>query len=146
MGEFKTALNFVLEPKMKYSKTVHITEDLVKQFALLTSDLNPIHLDPTYAATTKFGHCIAHGMLIGSFISPALVEEFGSGTIYVTQVLHFIYPVYVGNHIRIELDYPPKINYGRRSQEIDIKIYSYHQSDLQESLAVNGIATIISGN
>jgi 3-hydroxybutyryl-CoA dehydratase len=41
-----------------------VTEDYVRQFADLTWDRHPLHLDPDYAANTRFGGQIAHGALM----------------------------------------------------------------------------------
>ena len=40
-----------------------VTDKLVKQFAELSGDHNPLHLDDEYARGTRFGRRIAHGML-----------------------------------------------------------------------------------
>lgn len=85
-----------------YTKQVVIDDAKVRAFAALTGDYNPIHLDDEYASKTKFGRRIAHGLLTTAFISPALVEVFGEGTIYAGQTLKFIKPVYVGDIVDIE--------------------------------------------
>lgn len=41
-----------------------VTEDYVRDFADLTGDRHPLHLDPDYAAHTRFGRRIAHGALM----------------------------------------------------------------------------------
>lgn len=70
----------------------------VAAFANLTDDRNPIHLDEQFAATTRFGGCIAHGMLVGSLISAVLATKLpGPGTIYMQQSLQFRAPVRVGS-------------------------------------------------
>lgn len=40
-----------------------VTHADVLEFAELTGDRNPIHLDPDFARTTPFRRCIAHGLL-----------------------------------------------------------------------------------
>ena len=44
-----------------FTKTV--TEDDIVNFAGLTGDTNPLHLDHSYAEKTRFKERIAHGML-----------------------------------------------------------------------------------
>jgi 3-hydroxybutyryl-CoA dehydratase len=76
------------------SKT--ITDEDVRAFAELTGDRNPIHLDESYAATTRFGRRIAHGMLGASLISTVLASELpGPGSVYLSQTLRFTAPVYL---------------------------------------------------
>lgn len=41
-----------------------VTEDYVRNFADLTWDRHPLHLDPDYAQQTRFGRQIAHGALM----------------------------------------------------------------------------------
>ena len=71
-------------------------------FAWATGDVNPIHMDEAYASTTRFKRRIAHGMLVGSYISALLGTEFpGPGTIYMSQHMRFMLPVYVGDTIKV---------------------------------------------
>src|SRR5947207_14142491 len=80
------------------SKT--ITGEDIEAFARLTGDTNPVHLDEAYAATTRFGKRIAHGMLTASLISALLANDLpGPGTVYLNQTLTFKAPVYIGNKI-----------------------------------------------
>lgn len=46
-----------------------ITESMIKDFAKISEDYNPIHMDKEYAKTTKFKKRICHSMLLGAFIS-----------------------------------------------------------------------------
>jgi 3-hydroxybutyryl-CoA dehydratase len=72
----------------------------VDAFARLTGDNNPVHLDEAYASTTRFGRRIAHGMLAVSYISAVLGTTFpGPGTIYLSQNVSFLAPVYLGDTI-----------------------------------------------
>ena len=76
------------------------TDEDVRAFAELTGDHNPVHLDDEYAATTRFGRRIAHGMLAASLISAALANELpGRGTVYLSQTLKFTAPVFPGDTV-----------------------------------------------
>lgn len=84
----------------KTTRTQTITDEMVRAFAALTGDTNPIHLDEEFAATTRFGRRIAHGMLAASMISAALANDLpGPGTVYLSQSLQFKAPVYLGDTI-----------------------------------------------
>ena len=82
---------------------VDITDKLVADFAQVSGDFNPIHMDENYAKKTRFGRRIAHGMLSGALISRALAMNLESGGIYLSQTLKFLSPIYIGDHIKIEL-------------------------------------------
>jgi acyl dehydratase len=50
-----------LTPGDRTSRTKTISDNVIRAFAELTGDTNPVHLDDTYAAGTRFGRRIAHG-------------------------------------------------------------------------------------
>ncbi|HVU12951.1 MAG TPA: MaoC family dehydratase [Phototrophicaceae bacterium] len=82
------------------SRTKTITDEDVRLFAQASGDTNPVHLDDAYAAGTRFGRRIAHGMLTGSLISAILGNDLpGYGTIYLGQEFKFKAPVYIGDTI-----------------------------------------------
>ncbi|MCA1558314.1 MAG: MaoC family dehydratase, partial [Acidobacteria bacterium] len=63
-------------------------------------DNNPVHLDDEFAKTTRFGRRIAHGMLSAGLISAVLANKLpGTGTVYLSQSLTFVAPVYPGDTI-----------------------------------------------
>ena len=77
-----------------------IADEDVRAFAELTGDRNPVHLDEEYAAQTRFGRRIAHGMLGASLISAVLANELpGRGTVYLSQTLRFTAPVFPGDTV-----------------------------------------------
>lgn len=89
-----------LEVGMKVSRAKTISADDVDTFARLTDDSNPVHLDDAYAATTRFGKRIAHGMLTASLISALLANDLpGPGCVYLSQSLKFKAPVYLGETV-----------------------------------------------
>ena len=89
-----------LRPGDKASRTQTISDEMIQSFADLTGDTNPVHLDDAYAAGTRFGRRIAHGMIAAGLISATLANELpGPGTVYLSQTLQFKAPVYPGDTI-----------------------------------------------
>ncbi|MFL6468265.1 MAG: MaoC family dehydratase, partial [Pyrinomonadaceae bacterium] len=83
-----------------FTKTRTVTDELIRTFADLSGDHNPIHLDEQFAANTRFGRRIAHGMLSGAFISAVLGYEFRERKIvYLSQSMKFTNPVYIGDTV-----------------------------------------------
>ncbi|HWI25939.1 MAG TPA: MaoC family dehydratase [Stellaceae bacterium] len=77
-----------------------VTERDVVQFADISGDYNPVHLDEDYARTTRFKGRIVHGMLSASFLSTTIASRLpGPGTIYLTQNLSFRAPVRIGDKV-----------------------------------------------
>lgn len=77
-----------------------VTDELIRGFAELSGDHNPIHLDDDFAKRTQFGRRIAHGMLSGAFISAVLGNEFRSRKIvYLSQTMRFTAPTFIGDTI-----------------------------------------------
>lgn len=87
-----------------FEKTV-TTEDIQK-FAEVTGDHNPLHSDADYARKTRFGECIAHGMLSAGFISAVLGTKLAPNAcaIYLSQTLRFLRPVKVGDTVRATVE------------------------------------------
>jgi acyl dehydratase len=77
-----------------------IKDQDIRAFAELTGDHNPVHLDETFARETRFGRRIAHGMFGASLISAVLGTELpGEGSIYLSQTLQFLGPVFIGDTV-----------------------------------------------
>lgn len=76
----------------------------VRAFAELTGDANPVHLDDEEARRLGFSGKIVHGMLTASLISRLLGMHLpGPGTIYLSQALKFLRPIYPGEPLRAEV-------------------------------------------
>lgn len=87
-----------------YSKELVITKEMVELFARATGDTNPLHLDDQFARSSRFGQRVAHGMLTGGIIGGILGTEFpGFGTIYLSQEIKFIHPVFIDDKLTIEI-------------------------------------------
>ncbi len=79
-----------------YKHSFTITQAQVNDFAKVSGDSNPLHLDADYAATTMFKKPIIHGMFGASIISCVLGTKFpGEGAVYLKQNLEFMRPMFV---------------------------------------------------
>lgn len=88
-----------------FEKKYCITEEMGEQFAKISGDFNPIHLDQEKAEQTIFKKKIVHGMLVGSYISGIIGNDFpGNGTIYLKQNLMFKRPVLYNQEITIKVE------------------------------------------
>lgn len=89
--------------KASLSKT--ISESDIYQFAGITGDFNPLHVDAEYAKKSIFSERIAHGILTAGFISSVLAMKLpGSDTIYLSQNLIFRAPVRIGDTVIAEVE------------------------------------------
>ena len=87
----------------------------VEVFASVSGDVNPIHLDETYAAGTRFGQRIAHGMFTASLISAVIGTKMpGPGAVYLSQTLRFLAPVKIGDVVAATVTVAELIEKGRR--------------------------------
>ena len=81
---------------------VVVTAELVEQFATVSGDRNPLHVDDTWAGGTAFGRRVVHGMLLGSLFSRLVGMALpGLYSVYVGQTVRFLRPVYVGQTVKV---------------------------------------------
>lgn len=78
-----------------YRSEFSFTQEDVNNFAEISGDKNPIHIDEDYASKSIFKSRIIHGYLGASIFSKVFAMEFpGEGTIYLKQDLKFMKPMY----------------------------------------------------
>ncbi|MBI4850719.1 MAG: MaoC family dehydratase N-terminal domain-containing protein [Acidobacteria bacterium] len=77
-----------------FTTTIIFSQQDINQFAEISGDNNPIHIDVEFAANSKFGKTIAHGMLVYAVISKYLSIQFPL-SIQISNSLSFLSPVYV---------------------------------------------------
>jgi acyl dehydratase len=82
------------------SSTELIDDKMVRGYADLTGDHNPIHVNDAFAKRTKFGQRIAHGGILFGLASKVLGEKMpGLGTIYMSQLVNFHAPVFINDTV-----------------------------------------------
>ena len=79
-----------------------ITDAHIVNFAGITGDFNPVHVDAEYAQQSMFGERVCHGMLMAGLISAVLGMQLpGSNAIYLGQDLKFTAPVKIGDTVTV---------------------------------------------
>lgn len=74
----------------------------VADFARLTGDYNPLHVDEDFAGATPFGGTLVHGMLSSSLFSTLVGMHCpGKNCLYLSQTLNFKTPIHPGDTVRV---------------------------------------------
>jgi acyl dehydratase len=98
-----------VEPGFRFTSAGRtVTEAGLVNFAGVTGDFNPLHLDAEYAAASIYGQRVAHGTLVLSF-AVALRQRSGlfDGTLMgllEVRSWRFLRPVFVGDTIAVETE------------------------------------------
>ena len=112
--------------EIKVGDSVSLSRTLTKQdielFAVMSGDVNPIHVDEAFARDDMFHKIIAHGMWGGTLISTLLGTELpGPGTIYRSQTLNFRNPVVLGDTVLVTVTVREK-NAAKRDVILDCRV------------------------
>ena len=87
----------------RFKFTIKITEKLLNDFAILSGDQNPLHMDENYANSTPFKKRVCHGMLLASFFSRLIGMHMpGKNALYFSQSLNFKSPCFIGDEVIVE--------------------------------------------
>jgi 3-hydroxybutyryl-CoA dehydratase len=119
----------------EFAKTV--SEGDIYQFAGITGDFNPAHVNEDYAKGTFFKTRIAHGMLSAGFISTVLGTQLpGPGAIYIRQELNFLAPVRIGDTIKARAEV---IDINAEKNRVTLKTQCINQDG---AVVIDGQATL----
>ncbi len=96
-SEFRPGLEFATPERL-------VTAEDIRAFATLSEDHNPLHEDPEFARTSRFGTVIAHGALTFSILTGLWDRaRFMSGTVEAfvgVEAVRFRRPVRAGDRLR----------------------------------------------
>ena len=79
-----------------------ITESMIDDFAKISGDYNPLHMDEKFAQSRDFKNRVCHGMLLGSLFS-RLIGMYVPGKygLYFSQTLNFVNPTIVDDTVTV---------------------------------------------
>lgn len=81
-----------------------ITAQDIAAFAQLSGDCNPLHTDPAFCARTSFQKPVAHGMLLGAYVSTLVGTRLpGPGALWAQQSFQWRAPVFAGDEIEVSI-------------------------------------------
>lgn len=88
-----------------------ISERDVKEFARLTGDFNPLHLDEKFAKATQFKKPIIHGMFAASLFS-TLIGMYcpGRHALILSQEIHYMKPICANSTVKVVGEVTAKID------------------------------------
>jgi len=124
-----------------YEIRITITQQMVEHFARTTGDYNPIHMYEDYARGTIFKTRVVHGMLHAVLISGIVGTHFpGPGTIYLSQTLKFLKPVFIGDEVTFRLKV---LEYFQEKNRLRLETVCVNQ---RGEIAVTGEALVMPPN
>ncbi len=139
MTEMPDSLTFE-KISVGYSKEflIKIDSEMLRNFANISGDFNPLHMDPDYAKTTQFKQQVCHGMLLSSYFSKLIGMHIpGKNALYFSQSLNFRSPCFIGDVVIVKGKVLEK---HETTKMITIKTEIYNQNSI---CLVDGIAKVI---
>ncbi len=94
-----------LQPGLRIRTHLEFTQSQFDEFAAISGDDNPIHVDPEFAAKTRFERTLAHGMfLFGTSLAGLPRTRIGPSARVVAQSLRFPGPTFAGDRARLMVE------------------------------------------
>lgn len=119
-----------------YSFNRKISKQDVMDFAKLSGDFNPLHVDAEFGKKSQFKGNIVHGMLLSSLFSTLVGMHCpGEKSLYMSQTLKFRQPIYYDDNVVVK---------GTVTEKNDsIKIVTIKTEILKEGkIAIDGEAKV----
>lgn len=79
--------------------TATVDAATISAYAQLCGDHNPIHEDGDYAATTRFGRPVAHGLLVAGYVQTALTKLVAPGGVSTSYRVDLLAPAFEGTTV-----------------------------------------------
>jgi acyl dehydratase len=86
------------------TRELTVTDEMVRAYAEITGDRNPLHFDAEFAARTRFKRLMAQGGITTGLLHALVAMDLpGPGSVFVRQSWSFPRPVYIGDTIRAQV-------------------------------------------
>ena len=100
----------------------------VDDFARVSGDYSPLHVDAVYASTTPFGKNVVHGMYLGSLVSQLVGMQLpGLYALLASLQIEFKKPTFVGDDLNVA---GTIIHKSSAIRMIEIKVKILRSTDL----------------
>ena len=120
-----------------YKEEFIITQEMVNQFAKLSGDKNPLHINKDFASKTRFKKPIVHGLFSVTSFGKVMGTKFpGSGSIHVSQNLSFKKPLYP------DQKYFVCVELIRRIKDKHFGVFKTQIFDIKDEIVVDGTGIV----
>lgn len=110
-------------------KPLTVTETHIVQFAGITGDLHPLHMNEEHAKKTRWGKRIAHGLLTACMAMPELSNLLSDTAVaHTSDIFRYTAPVFIGDTIFPEFEVTKKET-KKRWGEVTFKLTVKNQHD-----------------
>ena len=117
-----------------------ITENMVSNYANVSGDFNPIHLDDEYAKNTEFKNKIVHGMLLISNINEIMYLNFDDNWNKKCSLkIKFRSPLFVNSKLITNL----KIKKIDKNNDGTLYTCEVMCNDVDGNILISGIASVL---
>ena len=83
------------------TRELAVDEEMVRKYAEITGDYNPLHFDSEFVARTRFERLMAQGGIATGLLHALVAMEMpGPGSVFMRQSWSFPAPVYIGDTLR----------------------------------------------
>ncbi|MDJ0959391.1 MAG: MaoC/PaaZ C-terminal domain-containing protein [Acidimicrobiia bacterium] len=117
----------MLEPGTSLDVPLRFSQSQFDEFARLSGDDNPIHVDPEFCAGTRFGKPVAHGMMLFGMLDAAVCRWIDEPVALWAQELTFRAPTFADDDLTATLNV-------ETANERHVRIAQWlHRSDGEET-------------
>ena len=118
-------------------KELVVTESMVRSYAEITGDYNPLHFDPEFASRTRYRRLIAQGGIATGLLHALVAMDLpGPGSVFINQTWNFTRPVYIGDTIRAQATVK-SVHDRRPESQIEFVVENQRGEEV-----LNGVATL----
>jgi 3-hydroxybutyryl-CoA dehydratase len=92
-----------IEPGLEKQFKIIITEEMCNEFAKLSGDYAPLHMNEEYGRNSSFNRRICHGLLLVSFFSRLIGMHLpGENALCISQSINYMLPAFIGDEITVK--------------------------------------------